>query len=189
MAVREIIQLGNPLLRERSRPVENIHAAVTVIADLRDTLHDFQKRNAFGRGISAIQIGVPERLIYLEIGGREYSLVNPVLRRASQSQILVWDDCFSFPQIMVRLVRAERVVVEHLDERGIACSINAEADFSELLQHELDHLDGVLAIDRAIDSHSFATRSEYERRYRGERMVQVERASGAPSRRAAIKTD
>lgn len=171
MPVREIIQLGNPLLRERSRPVEDVAAVRGVLEDLRDTLHDFQRRNGFGRGISAVQIGVPDRLIYLEIAGRAYSLVNPVLRRRSAEQILVWDDCFSFPQIMVRLGRAARVEVEYVDEHGAPGAVAAEWDFSELLQHELDHLDGVLAIDRAIDQNSFATREEYERRYRGERIV------------------
>ena len=171
MPVREIIQLGNPLLRQRSRAVEHFEAAENTLADLRDTLHDFQQRNGFGRGISAVQIGVPERLIYLEIGGRKYALVNPVLRRAGCSQILVWDDCFSFPQILVRLVRAAQVEVEYADTSGVACTVAAEGDFSELLQHELDHLDGVLAIDRAVDKNSFATRAEYERRYRWERVV------------------
>ena len=171
MAVREIVQLGDPLLRERSRPVENFPAAQATLADLRDTLHDFQQRTGFGRGISAVQIGVPERLIYLEIGGRDHALFNPVLRRASREKILVWDDCFSFPQVVVRLVRSARVEVDYLDARGLSCSLTAEHDFSELLQHELDHLDGVLAIDRAIDKNSFATRAEYERRYRSERIV------------------
>ena len=171
MPVRDIVQLGNPLLRERSRPVENHPAAHSTLADLRDTLHDFQRRQGFGRGISAVQIGVPDRLIYLEIGGRAYSLVNPLLRQASGERLLVWDDCFSFPQILVRLVRAKRVVVDYLDERGVACSLAAEDDFSELVQHELDHLDGVLAIDRAIDKNSFATRAEFERRYRDQRVV------------------
>ncbi len=173
MPVREIVQLGNPLLREISRPVQDLRAAQATLADLRDTLHDFQQRNGFGRGISAVQIGVPDRLIYLEIGGRAYALFNPVVRRASEEQILVWDDCFSFPQIVVRLVRAARIEVEYVDETGVARSIAAENDFSELLQHELDHLDGILAIDRAIDRHSFATRAEYERRYRHERILPV----------------
>lgn len=171
MPVREILQLGNPLLRERSRPVENVQTAQATLADLRDTLHDFQQRNGFGRGISAVQIGVPERLIYLEMGGRAWSLLNPVLRESSREQILVWDDCFSFPQICVRVVRARRVLVEYADEHGVALSLAAEDDFSELLQHELDHLDGILAIDRAIDRNSFATRAEFERRYRHERVV------------------
>jgi peptide deformylase len=171
MPAREILQLGNPLLRERSRPVESFQAAQATLADLRDTLHDFQQRNGFGRGISAVQIGVPERLIYLEIGGRAYSLVNPVARRASAEQILVWDDCFSFPQICVRVARAALVEVNYLDPDGVPCTLAAEWDFSELLQHELDHLDGLLAIDRAIDRNSFATRAEYERRYRHERIA------------------
>ncbi|MBI3696331.1 MAG: peptide deformylase [Acidobacteria bacterium] len=171
--VREIIQLGNPLLREKSRPVKDFRAAAQTLADLRDTLHDFQQRNGFGRGISAVQIGVPERLIYLEIGGRAYKLVNPALRGGSHDRILVWDDCFSFPQILVRLVRAAQVEVDYVDPHGVAGSVAADGDFSELLQHELDHLDGILAIDRAINQHSFATRAEYERRYARERVVTV----------------
>jgi peptide deformylase len=171
MPVREIVQLGNPLLRERSRAVEHLPATRPVLADLRDTLHDFQQRNGFGRGISAVQIGVPERVIYIEIGGRSYSLINPILSLASREQLLVWDDCFSFPQIMVRVQRAARIQVDYLDPDGVACSLSAENDFSELLQHELDHLDGILAIDRALDLHSFATRAEFERRYRAERVV------------------
>jgi len=171
MPVREIIQLGNPLLREISRPVRDLPSARATLDDLRDTLHDFQRRHGFGRGISAVQIGVPDRLIYLEIGGRAYQMANPVLDQASASRILVWDDCFSFPEIMVRLERAARVTVSYLDAPGIARSVAAEDDFSELLQHELDHLDGVLAIDRAIDKNSFATRPEFERRYRSERLA------------------
>jgi len=171
MPVREILQLGNPVLRQPSRAVEDLPAARQTLADLRDTLHDFQRRNGFGRGISAVQIGVPERLIYLEIGGRAFSLLNPVLRQGSREQILVWDDCFSFPQIVVRLLRAARVEVGYLDPQGLPCSLAAEWDFSELVQHELDHLDGVLAIDRAIDKNSWATRAEYERRYAAERIA------------------
>jgi peptide deformylase len=171
MPVREIVQLGNPLLRERSRPVVDWHAARDVLRDLRDTLHDFQQRHGFGRGISAVQIGVPERLIYIEIGGQAYSLVNPTALHASREQILVWDDCFSFPQIMVRVARAARLAVCYSDAGGRSRELSAEGDFSELLQHELDHLDGVLALDRALDRNSFATREEYERRYRAERIV------------------
>jgi peptide deformylase len=171
MPVREIVQLGDPLRRERSRPVADLRAARPVIADLRETLHDFQRRNAFGRGISAVQIGVLERIIYIEIGGHEYSLLNPALTSSSRQQISVWDDCFSFPQIMVRVARAARVQVDYLDPEGVSQSLAAENDFSELLQHELDHLDGILALDRALDKNSFCTRGEFERRYRAERIV------------------
>ena len=75
----------------------------------------------------------------------------------------MWDDCFSFPGLLAYLERAQSVVVRYLNERGEPGKIEAPGAFSELLQHELDHLDGVLAIDRAIDSNSFCTREEYER--------------------------
>lgn len=170
--VREILQLGNPLLRECSREVEPGNAeAERVLADLRDTLHDFQKRNGFGRGISAVQIGLPLRLIYIEIHGRSYALLNPRLVEESTDKLVVWDDCFSFPNLVVRVIRTARVRVEYTDAEGRAQSLQAEGDLSELLQHEMDHLDGILAVDRAIDRESFATREEYERRYKASRTI------------------
>lgn len=171
--VREILQLGNPLLRERSCEIGNPRAPelLRVLNDLRDTLHDFQRRRGFGRGISAVQIGEPIRLIYIEIGGRPYALLNPTVAGQSQEKLLVWDDCFCFPDLLVRLVRSAWVRVTYMDEEGRAQSVRGEGDFSELLQHELDHLDGILAIDRALDKDSFATRAEYERRFKNERIV------------------
>ncbi len=173
--VREIIQLGHPTLREISREIADPGSAEVrrVLADLRDTLHDFQRRQGFGRGISAVQIAEPIRLIYIEIDGRQYSLLNPKLVAQGGGKLLVWDDCFSFPELRVRLMRAAQVRVEYLDETGAPQTVEAGEDFSELLQHELDHLDGILAVDRAIDQDSFATRAEYERRYKHERVVRV----------------
>ncbi len=160
------------MLRERSRETEPGSAeAASVLADLRDTLHDFQKRNGFGRGISAVQIGVPLRLIYIEFLGHSYALFNPRLLEESAEKLIVWDDCFSFPNLVVRVIRAARVRVEYLDAQGRVQSLEGEGDFSELLQHEMDHLDGVLAVDGAIDRQSFATRQEYERRYKHSRTL------------------
>lgn len=164
--VREILQLGNPVLRERSREITTPcePAARQVLTDLRDTLHDFRRGHGFGRGISAVQIGELVRLIYIEIGGKSYALFNPRLVEQSPDKLTLWDDCFSFPNLVVRLVRAVRVRVAYADQDGAEQLLDAEGDFSELLQHELDHLDGVLAIDRAIDRNSFATREEYLKR-------------------------
>jgi len=85
----------------------------------------------------------------------------------------LWDDCFSFPDLLVRLERAERVGVRYEDEQGRTQILEAEGAFSELLQHEIDHLDGVLAVDRALDRNSFCTREEWRRRH--------ERAQGSGS--------
>lgn len=165
MSVRRILQLGDPLLRAVSAPVRTGLEAEAVFDDLRDTLHEFQRTHGFGRGISAVQIGEPIRLLYIEIGGHAYRLRNPEYESQSAEKFRLWDDCFSFPDLLVWLERSERVRVRYLDERDQPQKLDASGAFSELLQHEIDHLDGVLAIDRAVDRNSFCTREEWRRRH------------------------
>ena len=165
MAARRILQLGDPLLRKVSTPADASEAA-PVFDDLRDTLHEFQRTWGFGRGISAIQIGVPLRLIYIEIGGAAYWLRNPVFEWLSDEKREMWDDCFSFPYLLVKLDRHVKARLRYQDEAGAELVIEAEWPFSELLQHEVDHLDGILAVDRAKDANSLATRDEYVRALR-----------------------
>ena len=167
MPSRRILQLGDPLLRAVSTQVSDASAAATIFRDLRDTLHEFRRTHGFGRGISAVQIGEPTRLIYIEMAGEEYRLMNPEVESRSEETFRLWDDCFSFPSLLVFLERARSVVVRYQDEHGASKKIEASDAFSELLQHELDHLDGVLAIDRALDSNSFCTREEYDRQRPG----------------------
>ena len=164
MAARRIIQLGDPLLREVSRPVATPAAAAATLTDLRDTLHEFQRTHGFGRGIAAVQIGIPERVIYIEIHGQSYPLVNPEWISLSDEKFQLWDDCFSFPNLMVWLERSRQCVLRYQNEDGSWRTILAEDDFAELLQHEMDHLDGVLAVDRAMDRNSLAMRDEILRR-------------------------
>ena len=164
MAARRIILLGDPLLREISHPVAAPSAAAATLADLRDTLHEFRRTHGFGRGIAAIQIGIPERVIYIEIHGQVYPLVNPEWISLSEEKFCLWDDCFSFPNLMVWLERSRHCALRYQSEDGSWRTIEAHDDFAELLQHEMDHLDGVLAIDRAIDRNSLAIREEILRR-------------------------
>ena len=165
MPVRRILQLGDPLLRAVSTRVASSAEADAVFDDLRDTLHEFQRTHGFGRGISAVQIGEPKRLIYIELGGRAYCLRNPEYEFQSEERFELWDDCFSFPDLLVRLERAERVRVRYEDEERRDQILDASGAFSELLQHEIDHLDGVLAVDRALDRNSFCTREEWQRQH------------------------
>lgn len=160
MAAQRILQLGDPLLREVSSPVNPARASFD---DLRDTLHQFQREHGFGRGISAVQIGRPERLIYIEIEGRAYPLINPEFVSLSAEKFELWDDCFSFPNLLVRLVRSQSCLLRYQQPDGQWLELAAEGAFSELLQHELDHLDGILAVDRAIDRDSLITRAEWLR--------------------------
>ena len=92
MPVRRILQLGDPLLRAVSARVATATEAEAVFEDLRDTLHEFQRAHGFGRGISAVQIGEPKRLIYIEFEGVAYRLQNPVFRAQSEEKFSLWDD-------------------------------------------------------------------------------------------------
>lgn len=166
MAVRRILQLGDPVLRTVCRPVENAAQAAPALADLRDTLHEFQRTHGFGRAIAAIQIGEPWRIVYVEFGGGRYALVNPRFLSMSEEKTALWDDCFSFPDLRVRVERSVSVSMAYQDENLEAHTLETSGGLAELLQHELDHLDGVLAVDRALDRDSFCTREEYERRSR-----------------------
>jgi peptide deformylase len=165
MPSRRIIQLGDPLLRTVSARVSAPSDAAPVFADLRDTLHEFRRAHGFGRGISAVQIGAPLRLIYMEFEGTAYALRNPEYEFQSEEKFRLWDDCFSFPGLLVHLERSQSVRVRYEDEQGEVRRVEAAGSLSELLQHEIDHLDGVLAIDRALDTNSLCTRDEYVRRF------------------------
>src|SRR5215471_10700715 len=160
MPARRILQLGDPMLRAVSTPVSDFREADPIFQDLRDTLHEFQRTHGFGRGISAVQIGEPKRLIYIEFEGAAYRLQNPVFRFQSEEKFRLWDDCFSFPNLLVHLERSVSVTVEYEGEEGRR-TVSGSGPLSELLQHEMDHLDGVLAVDRAFDGDSLCTREEW----------------------------
>lgn len=140
-----------------------------MLADLRDTLHEFRRTHGFGRGIAAIQIGVAQRVIYIEIEGQPLELINPRLLWVSPEKFRMWDDCFSFPDLMVELERHTHVEIEYEDRSGGRQQLRTSHGLAELLQHELDHLDGILSVDRVLNPRQgFATRAEHERRQRGE---------------------
>lgn len=164
MAVREILQLGNPRLWEPSQPVAEPRSQETtaLIADLAATLDDFRLRYRFGRAIAAPQIGAQRRIILLNLGEPK-PFINPEIVSRSDDMMELWDDCFSFPDLMVRVRRHFKVKVSYLDAFGTRCHIEADGSLSELLQHEIDHLDGILAVDRAIDARSLSLRSEVEK--------------------------
>ena len=168
MPVRRIVQLGDPLLRVISTPIREQEDTCVLFEDLKATLHDFRRTHGFGRGISAVQIGDPRRAIYMEVDGVSYSIVNPKFEWMSPEKFAMWDDCFSFPNLLVRLERSTHVKLRYADESGGARLLEASGGLSELLQHEVDHLNGILAVDRAIDRNSLATREEYVRRFAGE---------------------
>ena len=162
MARRDILQLGNPTLRVTCTAVKRNEIVRELIDDLRDTLHSFRAERGFGRGISAPQIGITQRVVVIDTG-KPMALINPVVIRRSRKQMTLWDDCFSFPDILAKVNRSLSIDVRYRDEEGKTITLRAESGLSELLQHEIDHLDGILAIDRAVDSKHIVYRREYER--------------------------
>jgi peptide deformylase len=164
MPVREILLLGNPMLRQSCTAVRTPQAdsIQSIITDLRDTLSDFRSQRGFGRGIAAPQIGALQRVIFVNA---DYAgaLINPTIVKKSRKKFRLWDDCFSFPDILVHVERNYSIEVAFVDDRGKKKTLFAEGSFSELLQHEIDHLNGVLAVDRAIDSKHIILRSEFEK--------------------------
>lgn len=161
MAIREILLLGNPRLFLHSGPVqaEELPAMLAVANDLRDTMLDFHVRHGWGRAIAAPQIGTFKRIIYLQVD-KPMLIINPVILDPSPEMIELWDDCMSFPQLLVQLRRHARITLEYRDETWQHHRVLAEGALSELLQHEVDHLNGVLAVSRAIDGRSFALESQ-----------------------------
>lgn len=161
MAVKQILMLGNPELYKVSVDVkkEDLTEISGIVTDLHDTLMDFRNRFGVGRAIAAPQIGVFKKIIYMNIDN-PLVLINPVLREQSPEMIEIWDDCLSFPDLLVKVLRHRSCKIDYLDREWKSCSMSLQDDLSELLQHECDHLDGILAVQRAIDGKSFAIRSQ-----------------------------
>ncbi len=157
--VREILLLGNPQLYEVSEPVTEDDAAQLPawIGDLRDTLHDFRNRVGQARAIAAPQIGLKKRIIYMDLE-REYVFINPVLQFPSPEKYRLKDDCMSFPGLLVEVERCLHCAITYLDERLERQQLVVSGAMAELIQHEYDHLDGILATMRAIDNRSFYIR-------------------------------
>ena len=169
MAIREVLQLGNPVLREVCAPVEGFSApeVAEVVSDLKETLAHWRATTGYGRGIAAPQIGVPRRIVFLNVD-KPWPLINPGIVEHSDETIVVWDGCLNFLCIFLQVRRYSWIKVRYQDLSGEWHKIKAEGNLSELLQHEIDPLDGILALDRMTDIKTVCTRQEFERRYRRE---------------------
>jgi len=171
MAVKTVLQLGDPLLRQKAVAVQNpaareIHA---LVQDLADTLAHWRSTTGYGRAIAAPQLGVLQRVIFLQLPGAEpWPLINPEIIERSEEKIIVWDACLSFLSIFMQVERHRQVTIRYQTLNGETLKFKAGDDrnLSELLQHEIDHLDGILAIDRVVDIKTICSREEFEKRYR-----------------------
>ena len=171
MPVRPVLQLGDPLLRQKAERVEDPTAPEirSLVRDLSDTLFYWRSTSGYGRGIAAPQLGVSLRVIFLKLPGVEpWPLINPEIIACSDDKIVVWDACLSFLSIFMQVERRRQVSVryQNLDGETLEFEAGDNRSLSELVQHEIDHLDGILAIDRVIDIKTICTREEFEKRHR-----------------------
>lgn len=159
--IKEILLLGNSKLYQKSSIIEKkeMDSIKEVVVDLHDTLMNFRKKYGVGRAIAAPQIGIFKRLIYMNID-KPTVFINPVLSFEDNEFIEVLDDCMSFPELLVKVKRYKRCTIQFKNIDFIDNQMQFEGDLSELLQHEYDHLDGILATMRAIDDKSLCLKSQ-----------------------------
>jgi peptide deformylase len=157
--LKDILQLGHPLLYEMCNPVleSELPLVKNWVKDLANAMSEIREKYNFGRGIAAPQLGVLKRLIYIDLGTPKV-LINPELTNLSDDTFELWDDCMSFPNLLVRVKRHKSLTIKYLDENFTHHSWTVSGDVSELIQHEYDHLNGILCTMRAIDDKSFKWR-------------------------------
>ena len=156
MLIDKILKLGNPLLYEKSEPVlfEELESLSGQIDLLHNLITECRRVHGFGRGIAAPQVGLLKRIICLNLNGKRYTIINPHLEDLSTEMMVLWDDCMSFPNLLVRVKRHRSCLLRYRNEFWSEKKWTMENDISELIQHEYDHLEGILATQRAIDDRS-----------------------------------
>ena len=146
MTVRTLHLLGSPVLRQKSAPVAQVNDAVRrLVDDLFETM-----RAAKGVGLAANQIGVAQRVAVVDIGEEDpppIALINPVIVARGDELEVAEEGCLSIPDIFGDVERHAHVVVEALDRDGKTFRVEAQGYKARALQHEIDHLDGILFLD------------------------------------------
>jgi peptide deformylase len=155
----DLLLLGDPLLYETCKPVLKTELPLVKgwVIDMDNVMKEIRLKYNFGRAIAAPQLGIMKRLIYMNID-KPVVFINPELTDLSEDMFELWDDCMSFPNLLVRVKRHRSLTIKYLDESWEPQAWKMEDALSELLQHEYDHLNGILCTMRAIDEKAFKWR-------------------------------
>ncbi len=147
MAIRQIRYDGDPALTKKCRKVEVVDDRVRLILDdMMDTLHQTEN----GAALAANQIGILRRLVVIDYCNYYLKLVNPIIVGSSGEQECV-EGCLSFPNRYVKTIRPQRVTVQALNENGEEVLLIGEDEMAKCFCHEIEHLDGLIFLDRAIE--------------------------------------
>jgi peptide deformylase len=148
MAVREIVKYPHPILKKRSQTVNEIDGEVEkLIQDMKETMY-----TAGGVGLAACQVGIPRRVIVLDVSPIDpqhsfFALINPEIT-SEDGEIDHEEGCLSVPDCLEKVKRKERVCVKGLSPQGMEIEIKGEGILAIALQHEIDHTNGILILDR-----------------------------------------
>lgn len=161
---REILLLGDSRLYEIAEEVkrEELEGLRPAFEDLFDYIRGVRRDYGFGRAIAAPQIGLQKRVICI-LTDKPYVILNPTLDFIGQEQMELMDDCMSFPNLLVRVRRRRHCILRYRDENWNLQEMRLDDDMAELIQHEYDHLDGILATMRAVDDKAFIMRKQEDR--------------------------
>ncbi|MHB8124240.1 MAG: peptide deformylase [Desulfitobacteriaceae bacterium] len=144
MSVYQIVEIGSPVLRERAKEVKEVSPTIEKLLDnMADTMYA-----AEGLGFAAPQIGVSKRVIIIDIGKGRLELINPVILERFGEEVDA-EGCLSIPAMTGDVSRATKVRVQGLNRQGKMIDLQAEGLLARALQHEIDHLEGVLFVDIA----------------------------------------
>jgi peptide deformylase len=157
--IDDLLLLGDPRLYQVCQPVlpDELSLVEGWVADMHHVMQQIRERYRFGRAIAAPQLGIMKRLIYMNID-RPLVFINPELSGLSDEKFELWDDCMSFPNLLVKVMRHKQITVNYLDEHWQPQQWQMSDNLSELLQHEYDHLEGILCTMRAVDEKAFRWR-------------------------------
>tara|TARA_B100000787_G_scaffold137684_1_gene106532 strand:+ start:1171 stop:1689 length:519 start_codon:yes stop_codon:yes gene_type:complete len=148
MSVKTILTEPNKLLRQVSKKVDKIgNEERALMDDMLDTMYD-----AFGIGLAAIQIGVPKRIIVMDISSNKDKkepryFVNPIIKNRNKEKVKYEEGCLSVPDQFAEIERPNTCEVEYLDYDGKKKILKADGLLATCIQHEMDHLEGILFID------------------------------------------
>lgn len=143
MALREIRKINDEVLRKKSRKVDKIDDRIRILLD--DMLETMYHAN--GVGLAAPQVGILKRVVVVDIGQGPVKLINPEIIYSEGLQIDI-EGCLSVPDVRDNVERPKKVIVKALNENGEEITVEAEDFFARALCHEIDHLDGILFIDK-----------------------------------------
>jgi peptide deformylase len=154
--LQDLLLLGDPRLYFVSEPVHEDEKDLVKewVNDLHHVMEEIRAKYNFGRAIAAPQLGIMKRLIYMNID-KPVVFINPALVNLSEEKFELWDDCMSFPNLLVKVKRHKSLIINYLDENWQHQTWEMNDALSELLQHEYDHLNGILCIMRAVDDKAF----------------------------------